>query len=70
MGFYIPFSPINPCCLFPFFVDLPTLQIESMFFLENPTSLLKTNKVDGATVLVMSLVVSTNSSVGCTPSGY
>lgn len=44
--------------------------MDSMFFSENPTSLLNTSSVAGAPLPVMSLVVNTNSKVGSTPCLY
>lgn len=66
----IPFSPMYPRFRFPFLVDLPTLQMDSMFFSEKPFSLLKMRRVAGAPVAVMSSDVMTNSRHGSTPSGY
>lgn len=62
----LPFSPKKRWCLWPLLVDLPMPQRESMLVLENPTSLLNTNRVAGAPIPVISAVVSTNSSVGFT----
>lgn len=66
----LPFSPMYPRFRFPFLVDLPTLQIDSIFFSEKPFSLLKMRRVAGAPVAVMSSDVMTNSRQGSTPSGY
>ena len=40
--------------VFPFFVDFPTWQMESILVAENPLSLLKMSKVEHAPDLVMS----------------
>lgn len=61
---------MKPLLLFPFFVERPTLQIDSMFLGEKPFSLLKMSNVAGAPVAVMSSEVMINSSVGFTPSKY
>jgi len=55
-------------CLF--FVDRPTLQIDSMFWREKPFSLLKMSNVAAARVAVMSVEVMMNSNVGFTLAGY
>jgi hypothetical protein len=56
--------------LFPFFVDFPTRQIDSIFDLEKPLSLLKMSKVDETPHPVMSFDVTRKSNDGATPSGY
>jgi hypothetical protein len=56
--------------LFPFFVDFPTRQIDSIFDLEKPLSLLKMSKVDETPDPVTSFDVTRNSNDGATPSGY
>ena len=66
----LPFSPMKPWSLLPFLVDLPMPQRESMLVLEKPISLLNTKRVAGAPIPVISALVSTNSSVGLTPTKY
>ena len=59
-----------PLSLFPFFVDFPTRQMDSIFDFEKPLSLLKMSKVDDAPDPVMSFDVTRNSKDGATPPGY
>ena len=66
----LPFSPMKPWCLWPFLVDLPMPQRESMLVLEKPTSMLNTKRVTCTPVPVISAFVSICSNVGLIATKY
>ena len=66
----LPFSLMKPWCLWPFLVDLPMPQRDSMLVLEKPTSTLNTKRVAYAPIPVIFALVSIDSSVDQIPTKY
>ena len=66
----LPFSPMKSWCLWPFLVDLPMPQRESMLVLEKPVSTLNTKRAAYVPIPVISTFISTDSSVDQIPTKY